>query len=51
MMDSFGVVYKQLRTNWTGITHRYTVAQETEKTWQILNRPKLKHGVFNKIVE
>jgi hypothetical protein len=31
------------------ITLRYTILQEREKTWQILNRPTLKHVVFTKI--
>ena len=28
------------------VTHRYTVLQETEKTWPILSRSSLKHVVF-----
>jgi hypothetical protein len=51
MKDSFSFIYKELRTNWTGVTHQYTVLQETEKTWKILNRPKLQRGVLKKITE
>jgi hypothetical protein len=28
------------------VTHRHTILQEAEKTWQILNRPTLKHVMF-----
>lgn len=28
------------------VTYRYTILQETEKTWQIFNRPTLKHITF-----
>jgi hypothetical protein len=28
------------------ITHQHTILQETEKTWQLLNRPKFKHVMF-----
>ena len=28
------------------VTHRYTILQETEKTWQIFNRPICKHVMF-----
>jgi hypothetical protein len=28
------------------VTHRYTILQETQKTWTILNRPTLKRVVF-----
>jgi hypothetical protein len=28
------------------VTHRYTILQETEKTWPILNRPTIKHVMF-----
>jgi len=31
MMDGFRFIYKQLKTNWTGVTHQYTVLEETEK--------------------
>jgi len=51
MTDGLSFIYKQLKTNWTGVTQQYTVLQETEKTWQILNRPKLKRCVFKKIME
>jgi len=51
VMDGFSFICKQLRTNWTGITHQYTVLQETEKTCQILNRTKSKCGVFKKMME
>jgi len=29
------------------IIHQYTILQETEKTWQTLNRPTLKHVMFS----
>jgi hypothetical protein len=28
------------------ITHQYITSQETEKTWQILKRPRFKHAMF-----
>jgi hypothetical protein len=28
------------------LTHRYTILEDTEKTWQIINRPTLKHVTF-----
>ena len=28
------------------VTQRYAVLEETEKTWQILNKPTFKHVVF-----
>ena len=28
------------------VTHQYTIFQETEKTWPILNKPTLKHVMF-----
>jgi len=51
MMDGFSFIYKQLRTNWTVVTHQYTVLQQTETIWHILCRPKLKRGVFKQIME
>jgi len=30
------------------ITHRYTILQQTEKTWPILNMPAFKHVTFRK---
>jgi hypothetical protein len=28
------------------VTHGYTILQETEDTWQIINRPTFKHVMF-----
>jgi hypothetical protein len=28
------------------VTHRYTILQETEKPWPILNRPTFNHEMF-----
>ena len=30
----------------TVVTHRYTILQETEKTWPALGRPTLSHSTF-----